>query len=71
MSGLEIVGAAIWIIANLVVLCWGGGLVFSGLLINLLAGSRKQGGGFLQFIGVVLICASFYSTHKWFNLVFN
>lgn len=71
MSGLEILGAFVWIVVTIAVACWGGGLLFGGLLINLLAGSRKVGGGFMQFIGVVIICAAGYSAHKWISIVFN
>lgn len=71
MTGLEIVGAGVWLIVTLIVLSWGGGLIFSGVLIKIFSGNGSKVGSIWLIVGCILIGASVYSTHLWLNAIHN
>jgi len=71
MTGLEILGAVVWIIINFIVLSWGGAVVFGGALIRVFSGRSSTVGSIWQFVGAILIAASIYSTCVWFTVIQN
>ena len=66
MTGLEILGAIVWLIVNLIVFGWGITWFIGGCIMSHFTGNKAEK-TICWIISLICLCGSTYSTHLWFN----